>query len=127
ELLDQGLVGDRALDEAQPGVPQDGLEVLGPAGGEVVEDDHLVPLAQERLGEVGADEAGAAGHEGPHANLLTGANPHTRWSLFAGRARSVKSDAGSFHPDRGLYDGHPADGTDRLETVHALDGHRGGW
>ena len=73
ELLDQGLVRHRALDEAQPGVPEDGLEVLGPAGGEVVEHDHLVPLAEERLDEVRADEAGAARHQNPHRTLLTAA------------------------------------------------------
>ena len=53
--LDQlGAGGDRAL------------EVLAPAGGEVVENGHLVAPLEQGVDEVRADEAGAAGDQSPH-------------------------------------------------------------
>ena len=43
-----------------------GAEVLAPAAREVVDDGHLVAAIEERVDEVGADEAGAAGDQGTH-------------------------------------------------------------
>ena len=40
----------------------DRLQVLAPAGREVVEDADAVASSPERLGDVRTDEAGAAGH-----------------------------------------------------------------
>ena len=42
------------------------LEVLALAGGQVVDDGHLVAAIEERVDEVRADEAGAAGDQGTH-------------------------------------------------------------
>ena len=48
-------------------VVADVLDVLQRAGLEVVDADHPVPLAEQVLAEVGAEEAGAAGdHAGAH-------------------------------------------------------------
>ena len=41
-------------------------EVLALAGGEVVDDGDLVAAVEERVDEVRADEAGAAGDQGTH-------------------------------------------------------------
>ena len=41
-------------------------EVLALAGGEVVDDGHLVAAGDEGVDDVGADEAGSACHEGTH-------------------------------------------------------------
>ena len=47
-----------------------GIEVVGvlrmDVGREQVEHAHLVPLVEQRIDDVGADEAGAAGDEDPH-------------------------------------------------------------
>ena len=55
-------VGDRRL--VQRRAPA--REVLAPAGREVVDDPHLVAAREQRVDEVGADEAGAAGDESAH-------------------------------------------------------------
>jgi hypothetical protein len=56
---EEGFVEDGAVDkfEGEAG------EVVGGAAGKVVEDDDLCAEGAEGLGEVGADEAGAAGDE----------------------------------------------------------------
>ena len=46
------------------------LDVRGRARGEVVEREHLPPVGEEQLREVGADEAGTAGDEGAAAGRL---------------------------------------------------------
>ncbi len=49
---------------------RDRREVVHAAGGEVVEDDDLVPLAHQKLGDVSAYEPGPAGyHELAHVML----------------------------------------------------------
>jgi len=63
-------VPDVALEEAEGGVatgrmPASLLEVRLPPGEEVVEDDNALPQSEEGVGEVGADETGAAGHDPP--------------------------------------------------------------
>ena len=45
-------------------------QVLALAGGEVVDDRHLVAALDQRVDEVRADEAGAAGDECPHRGAL---------------------------------------------------------
>jgi hypothetical protein len=42
------------------------VEVLAPPGGEVIDHDHLVPAAQQRVGQIRADEAGPACHKCLH-------------------------------------------------------------
>jgi hypothetical protein len=42
------------------------VEVLAPPGREVVDDRHLVAAREQRVDQVGADEAGAAGDQSPH-------------------------------------------------------------
>ena len=60
-----GRVADVGLVEAGA-ARQRGAEVLALAGGEVVDDGHLVAAIEERVDEVGADEAGSAGDQGTH-------------------------------------------------------------
>ena len=79
---DGGAVGDVAADEPGAGAECPG-EVLLPAGREVVEHQHLVPATDERIDEVGADEAGPAGDEAPHRRRVC--------------ARSCKA-GGTLHP-----------------------------
>ena len=62
DLVERGGVSDAQL--VQPGLL---IEAAGPAGGQVIDHDHLVAAGQERVGEMGSDEPGAAGHEYPHA------------------------------------------------------------
>ena len=45
-------------------------EVLALAGGQVVDDRHLVAAIEERVDEVRADEAGAAGDQGTHGRRI---------------------------------------------------------
>jgi hypothetical protein len=61
DLAERRGVGDAEL--VQPGVL---VEAAGPAGGQVIHHDHLVAPGQERVGEMGSDEPGPAGHEYPH-------------------------------------------------------------
>ena len=51
----------------------DALEVVLAAGGEVVDDDHLVHrgFGKEVAAQVRADEAGAAGHDDAHQRRST--------------------------------------------------------
>lgn len=58
QVADELVIGDRALDE--PGAL---IDVFGEAAAQVVEDDHLVAVVEQRGRDVGADEPGAAGHE----------------------------------------------------------------
>ncbi len=65
-LGDLDLAGDVDVAELE-GRVADVLDVLQRAGLEVVDADHPVPLAEQVLAEVGAEEAGAAGdHAGAH-------------------------------------------------------------
>ena len=64
-LHEQVEVGDAPLDEGHTGVIQEVLDVLPPAGGEVVDDDDVVMLCQG-VCKVRADEAGAAGDDVAH-------------------------------------------------------------
>lgn len=68
----QLAIADIAGDEGVPGVAVEAGEVLPVAGvGELVEADHrLVMQGQPVEHEIGADEAGAAGHENRHESYL---------------------------------------------------------
>ena len=57
----RGRVGHLALDEGGGR-----MKVRGEAGGKVVEDHHVVARLDQRVDEVRADEAGAAGDQSPH-------------------------------------------------------------
>jgi hypothetical protein len=56
-----GLVGHAALHEGGPLG-----DVLGAAGRQVVQHDHLVATRQQRVHEVRSDEPGSTGDEGTH-------------------------------------------------------------
>jgi hypothetical protein len=58
-------VADVGLLEARAARQRRG-EVLALAGGQVVDDQDLVAAVEERVDEVRADEAGAAGDQGTH-------------------------------------------------------------
>ena len=55
------------------------VEVVGEAGGEVVEDRDLVPCLEGELGEVRADEAGSPRDQHMHALFLARRRRRTRW------------------------------------------------
>lgn len=55
-------VADVALGEGEPPVPGEMLEVPATAGGEVVHTRDGVPLFQQKLAQIAADEAGSPGN-----------------------------------------------------------------
>jgi hypothetical protein len=72
ELAERGVdelrVGDRALDHRQALVRR---EAVAPRGRVVVDHDDLVAVGEQPVGQVGADEAGAAGDQDLGHALLT--------------------------------------------------------
>ena len=68
-LHEEVEVGDAPLDERHPGVIEEVLDVHPPAGGEVV-DDHDVVVLCERVCKVRADEAGPAGDDVAHEEVM---------------------------------------------------------
>ena len=68
-LHEEVEVGDAPLDERHPGVAEEVLDVFPPAGGEVVDDDDVVVLCQG-VGKVRADEAGPAGDDVAHEEVM---------------------------------------------------------
>jgi hypothetical protein len=56
----------------ETGVVEQVLDVVAPAGEEIVEADDLVPLGEQTIAQVGADEAGAAGDQYPHGFSTSG-------------------------------------------------------
>ena len=63
---------DVVLDEGEVGVALEVGDVLALAGDEVVDADDLVALAEQQVGEVGAEEAGGAGdQDAQELNSLT--------------------------------------------------------
>jgi hypothetical protein len=59
------VVGDVVLDEEEAGVADVG-DVVGRTGEEVVHADDLAPVGEQEIAEMGANEAGPAGHEDAH-------------------------------------------------------------
>ena len=51
--------------EHEPGSAEEVVEVLPPAGEEVVDGHHLVTAGQQRPAQVGAEEPGPAGDDDP--------------------------------------------------------------
>ena len=77
---------DRVADEPEALVPGHAAEVLRPPGGEVVKDRDRVPLPQQALGQVRADEPGPAGNQVTlgHADpLLHAVQPVSNTQLVA--------------------------------------------
>jgi len=68
-IHEQVEVGDAPLDEVHPGMIEEVLDVFPPPGGEVVDDDDVVILCQG-VGKVRADEAGTAGDDVAHEEVL---------------------------------------------------------
>ena len=60
---DQLLVGHGPFAVAEPGMVQDGGQVIDRAGRFVVDDRHPIAAGQQRLDEMAADEAGPAGYD----------------------------------------------------------------
>ena len=60
---------EEGFDKRHPGVVEEVLDVLPPAGGEVVDDDDVVVLCQ-RICKVRADEAGPAGDDVAHEEFM---------------------------------------------------------
>ena len=56
--------GDVVLDEVEVRPVAQVRDVVEVAGQEVVHDHHTVPLRQQQVGEMGAEEAGAPGDDG---------------------------------------------------------------
>ena len=59
------------LDHGQAAAALRLLQVLQTAVGEIVHHDNLVPLGEEQIDQVRADETGAAGDESVHVPTLT--------------------------------------------------------
>ena len=78
------------------------VEVLALAGGEVVEDGHLVAALDERVDEVRADEAGAAGDESSHAGRGAAASLRAAGSRVPPPTASVAAHAGLFVTFEGI-------------------------
>ena len=66
-LGQQRLVGHRVDDVRESRMVFQVRDVVDRAGREVVEDEHLVAVGQQPLGEMRSDEAGAAGNQRDHA------------------------------------------------------------
>ena len=65
--LDVDEAGDVVLDELEGRVADQVGDVVRRPGDEVVHPDHLVPLGDEPVAEMGAQEAGGAGDEDTHS------------------------------------------------------------
>ena len=60
-------IGDVVLDEGPGLVPGEMRDVGGFAGDEIVHPHHVVPARDQRVREVGTEEAGRPGYEEAHA------------------------------------------------------------
>jgi hypothetical protein len=79
---------DRVLEAAPPFQVRN---VVDRPGREVVQDENVVPLGQQVLGEMRADKAGASGNERFHAKVRPFSNSTT---ASATRARSASRRRG---------------------------------
>ena len=78
ELREERLVLDRVDEVFESAAALEMRDVFDGAGRQVVEDEHLVAAIEQRLGEMRADEPGAAGDQRAHV-------PPERWSAFTPR------------------------------------------
>ena len=74
ELVHDELVAGRALDERDAAVGAQVLDVDQAPGAEIVQHGHLVAKRGQRVAQVRADEARAAGDEVPHAGTSIGSS-----------------------------------------------------
>ena len=83
-------------------------DVVDRAGGQVVEDRHLVAVAQQSFGEVGSDEPGAAGNQGFHAGRCPFANAATASATRTTSSSASRGCSGSDNSSRrrGAATGH---------------------
>jgi hypothetical protein len=73
-----GPIAEVGLD--QPGAARlRALQVVTLTGGEVVDHGHLVRALEQRIHDVGANEAGAACNESPHGARIVAVRRPTRW------------------------------------------------
>ena len=70
--LEEERLGDVVPDKLELVVVEQMLDVLSPAGEEVVQADDVMAVRKKPLAEVGADEAGAAGDENAHGPWSVG-------------------------------------------------------
>ena len=89
ELVYQGPVQDRALDELDRRMIQYRGEVLLAARAQVVEDDDILAAAEQALGQMGADETGAAGDKRCHFLCLQGGRARS-WNSSDDQGRLVR-------------------------------------
>ena len=68
--LDIDIVCHIVLDELKTLVPSQVGDVVGGTGAEVVHGDHLVPLLQQVVTQVGANKACSASDQNPHDSPL---------------------------------------------------------
>ena len=62
QSADQLLVGHGPFGVAEPGMVQDGGQIVDRAGGFIVDHRHPIAACQQRFDQVAADEAGPAGN-----------------------------------------------------------------
>ena len=74
QLVHRRGVGDARLVQHRAG-GEGAVEVLALTGGEVVDDAHAPTFREQGVDEVGADEAGPAGHERVHRATAYGRAP----------------------------------------------------
>src|ERR1700716_3847144 len=67
ELGEQPFVVDRVDEVLEPGPALEMPDVVYRSGRQVVENQDVVSLLEQRLGEMGADEPGSAGYQRTHA------------------------------------------------------------
>src|SRR5262249_51411025 len=68
QLGEQRLVVHRVDEVLEAGAPFQVRDIVDRSGREVVEDEDLVALLEQRIGEMGPDEAGAPGDQCTHAS-----------------------------------------------------------
>ena len=70
---DIGWIADVALDKANSPVVDVRLNEADIAAGEVVNDHHVIAASHKPVDEMGADEAGASGHQRSHVRTTKSA------------------------------------------------------
>ncbi len=102
ELVDDGRLENGVDDEVEVAAVAQMRDVALGAGGQVVEDEDLPAVGEEQLGEMRADEAGAAGDQGAAAcripahaaRILVSFRDGTVRLLFGGHLRRSRKGQG---------------------------------